>query len=95
MAAPTAGPLAQLALGRDGTYYVIAAGVANHAGPGEWKGWRFGNSSFIGIEAENSGRTDDIWPDVQMDSYARGVAALLRHIGKDEAVCIAHREWAP
>src|SRR5262245_62937115 len=27
-----AGPLAQLGLGRDGTFYVIAAGRANHAG---------------------------------------------------------------
>ena len=26
------GPLAQLGLGRDGTYYVIAAGRSNHAG---------------------------------------------------------------
>ena len=26
------GPLAQLGLGRDGTYFVIAAGRANHAG---------------------------------------------------------------
>ena len=28
------GPLAQLGLGRDGTYFVIAAGRANHAGKG-------------------------------------------------------------
>src|SRR5215470_2933119 len=32
------GPLAQLGLGRDGTYYVIAAGKCNHAGAGLWKG---------------------------------------------------------
>ena len=32
------GPLAQLGLGRDGTFYVIAAGVANHAGLGKWQG---------------------------------------------------------
>jgi peptidoglycan hydrolase-like protein with peptidoglycan-binding domain len=90
-----AGPLSQLGLGRDGTYYVIAAGVANHAGPGDWRGWRSGNSNFIGIEAENSGRTDDPWPEVQMDAYARGVAALLRRIGAPADMCIAHREWAP
>lgn len=90
-----AGPLSQLGLGRDGTYYVIAAGVANHAGPGEWKGWRFGNSSYIGIEAENSGSRSDPWPEVQMDAYVRGVAALLRRMGFDESACIAHREWAP
>ncbi len=28
------GPLAQLGLGRDGTFYVIAAGRCNHAGAG-------------------------------------------------------------
>src|SRR5438270_1768163 len=49
------GPLAQLGLGRDGTFYVVAAGRCNHAGKGEWKGVTTGNTSFIGIEAENSG----------------------------------------
>src|SRR6266516_587580 len=33
------GPLAQLGLGRDGTFYVIAAGRCNHVeGPGNWRG---------------------------------------------------------
>ena len=50
------GPLSQLGLGRDGTFYVIAAGRANHAGGGNWQGLTTGNSSFIGIEAENNGR---------------------------------------
>jgi hypothetical protein len=49
------GPLAQLGLGRDGTYYVIAAGKAQHAGKGTWQGVTTGNTSFIGIEAENRG----------------------------------------
>src|SRR5882724_1045564 len=46
------GPLAQLGLARDGTYFVIAAGKAIHAGPGVFKDFT-GNSRFIGIEAEN------------------------------------------
>ena len=46
------GPLAQLGLGRDGAYFVIAAGRAIHAGLGKFKGIVTGNSSFIGIEAE-------------------------------------------
>src|SRR5262249_4020644 len=44
------GPLAQLGLGRDGTYFVIAAGRANHAGKGNWKGILNGNTNLIGIE---------------------------------------------
>ncbi|MBO0885523.1 MAG: hypothetical protein J2P17_35355, partial [Mycobacterium sp.] len=33
------GPLANLVLEKDGTYRVIAAGVAWHAGAGSWPGW--------------------------------------------------------
>ncbi|WP_432787795.1 peptidoglycan recognition protein family protein [Novosphingobium rhizosphaerae] len=88
------GPLAQLGLGRDGTFYVIAAGRANHAGAGYWEGIKYGNSSFIGIEAENSGLANDPWPDIQMDAYHRGVAALLAHIGADAGKCCGHKEYA-
>src|ERR1700722_2989579 len=55
------GPLAQLGLGRDGTYYVIAAGRCNHAGAGLWKGVAAGNTHFLGVEAENTGLADDPW----------------------------------
>ena len=92
------GPLAQLGLGRDGTFYVIAAGRANHAGLGSWQGITTGNSSFIGIEAENTGLTSgphaDPWPDVQMDAYARGVAAILNRIGASTTMCCGHKEYA-
>ncbi|HEX8466440.1 MAG TPA: peptidoglycan-binding domain-containing protein [Allosphingosinicella sp.] len=88
------GPLSQLCLGRDGTYFVVAAGRANHAGPGRWEGITTGNSSFIGIEAENSGRIDDAWPEVQMDAYRRGVAAILRKIGAGSQMCCGHKEYA-
>ncbi|MBV9957318.1 MAG: peptidoglycan-binding protein, partial [Acidobacteria bacterium] len=37
------GPLAQLGLARDGTFFVIAAGRANHAGPGSFQGIVNGN----------------------------------------------------
>lgn len=89
------GPLAQLGLGRDGTFFVIAAGRANHAGAGSWKGITTGNSSFIGIEAENAGDGSDPWPAVQMDAYKRGVAAILKKIGADETMCCGHKEYAP
>lgn len=93
------GPLSQLGLGRDGTFYVIAAGRANHAGRGEWQGVTTGNSSFIGIEAENVGLKvghpdHEPWPAVQMDAYQRGVAAILKHLGLKALMACAHREYA-
>lgn len=88
------GPLAQLGLGRDGTFYVVAAGRANHAGGGNWQGVTTGNSSFIGIEAENAGLADDPWPAVQIDAYQRGVAAILEKIGAAAKMCCGHKEYA-
>ena len=87
------GPLAQLGLGRDGTFYVIAAGRANHAGAGSWAGITTGNTSFIGIEAENDG-TGEAWPAVQLDAYQRGVAATLRRLGAGADMCCGHKEYA-
>jgi peptidoglycan hydrolase-like protein with peptidoglycan-binding domain len=88
------GPLAQLGLGRDGTYYVVAAGRCNHAGAGAWQGITTGNSNFIGIEAENMGGGREPWPEVQMEAYARGVAAILARIGQDVRFCAGHKEYA-
>lgn len=98
------GPLAQLGLGRDGTFYIIAAGRCNHAGKGSWKGETNGNSSFIGIEAENAGGFKnpagpndppfDPWPTVQLDAYYRGVAAILSHVSATEEMCCGHKEYA-
>jgi len=87
------GPLAQLGLGRDGTFYVVAAGKANHAGKGLWEGVSMGNSQMIGIEGENDGR-GEAWPEVQMDAYARGVAAILRKVGSGANMCCGHKEYA-
>ncbi len=89
------GPLAQIGLGRDGTFYVIAAGKCNHAGNGIWQGLTNGNTNFIGIEAENTGLPDDLpWPAVQTDAYQRGVAAILLHIGRGPEYCAGHKEYA-
>jgi peptidoglycan hydrolase-like protein with peptidoglycan-binding domain len=81
-------------LGRDGTFYVIAAGRANHAGAGGWRGITTGNGSFIGIEAENTGKAPDSWPSRQLDAYCRGAAAILEHIGATEEMCCGHKEYA-
>lgn len=90
------GPLAQLGLGRDGTYYVIAAGLCQHAGPGTWQGISTGNTNLIGVEAENTGVANDSpWPAIQIDAYHRGVAAILKHLGLSANHCAGHKEWAP
>jgi Putative peptidoglycan-binding domain-containing protein len=89
------GPLAQLGLGRDGTFYVIAAGRCNHAGAGIWNEVTNGNSNFIGIEAENTGGANDFpWPAVQVDAYQRGVAAILKFVGQPAGACAGHKEYA-
>jgi hypothetical protein len=72
------GMLAQLGLGRNGTWYVIGAGVAWHAGvvdTADHDNWH-----AIGIEAEYH-PDQGPWPDVQQRSYERGCAALANHYG--------------
>ena len=89
------GPLAQLGLGRDGTYHLVAAGHCNHAGVGSWNGITAGNTHFIGIEAENTGRDNDLpWPPKQIEAYHHGVAAILRHLDLKPTDCAGHREYA-
>ena len=54
-----------------------------------------GNSNFIGIECENTGRSDDLpWPAVQMDALRRACAELLRHSGRSAPWCVGHKEFA-
>lgn len=89
------GPLSQLGLGRDGTFFVIAAGRCNHAGAGNWQGFTAGNTNFIGIEAENTGRANDSpWPGVQLEAYGRGVAAILKKVKANAIMCCGHKEYA-
>lgn len=87
------GPLCQLALGQDGIFYMIAAGLAYHAGAGSWQGITTGNSSAIGIEAENNGLGEP-WPPLQVDCFARGSAAMLKHLGQPPIMCAGHKEYA-
>lgn len=85
-----AGPLAQLGLGRNGLWYVIAAGVCWHAGA-VWETWQ-NNWHSIGIEAEATGT--DPWPVVQYDSYVAGVAVLRAHYGVPLSHVLGHKEIA-
>lgn len=86
------GPLAQLGLGRSGKVYVIASGRANHAGTGGWKGLS-GNSSVLGIEAEDSG--DSVWAPIQVAAYKRLCAVLARKMDIPVSNICGHKEWAP
>lgn len=91
-----AGPLANLGLARDGTWVVVAAGQAWHAGTGfvEWSGRDNGNSRLLGVEAESTGVADD-WTPAQRESYPRGTAALLTRLGLGPERVIGHKEWSP
>lgn len=87
------GPLAQLVLERDGTFYVVASGKANHAGRGGWMGLS-SNYQVMGIEPANNGQGED-WPQVQLDAYQRGTKAIIDKLGISEAWICGHKEWAP
>lgn len=90
------GPLCNLGLGRDGTWYFVAAGLAYHAGAGSYPGiGSNGNASLIGIEAEHPGTAGNPWPPAQIDSYRRGSAALAKAFGLSADRVIGHKEWAP
>lgn len=82
------GPLSQLGLDRQGRFWVVADGRANHNGYGEW-----GNDS-LGIEAFNDG-VGEAWPQVQVDAWQRGCGALVRHLGLDAAQIKGHKETDP
>lgn len=86
------GPLCNLYLARDGTCVVVAAGRANHAGVGGFRGL-VGNSAVYGIEAESGGDGD--WTPAQREAYPRLVAALLSGLARDASWAHGHHEWAP
>ncbi|MGJ3403278.1 peptidoglycan recognition protein family protein [Glutamicibacter sp. Je.9.36] len=86
------GPLCNVYLDRRGVAVIVAAGRANHAGYGYWKG-RTGNTYFFGVEAEAANADD--WTDEMRDSYPLLNAGLLDAINEDDAsyVC-GHSEYA-
>lgn len=88
-----AGPLCNVLLARNGDCYVVASGRANHAGTGGWRGLT-GNSSVLGIEAENNG-VGEPWPAQQVTAYIRLCAAMCDAGGFDASTVCYHREWAP
>jgi hypothetical protein len=94
------GPLCHLVLARDGTYFVIAAGKASHAGKGAYAPLKLknsGNAHMIGIEAENTGLTSgdnaEAWGEPIMNAYRLGVSAMLQHLKLDASHAIGHKEY--
>jgi hypothetical protein len=87
-----AGPLAHFFLARDGSVYVVAAGLSYHAGVSLKTAYT--NSHAVGIEAEAVGipGTAGDWPDVQMAAYARLAKALQVHYGLSNADVRGHKE---
>lgn len=87
------GPLCNLGFARDGSVYVVAAGVAWHAGVGSGHGFpaNMANYYAIGIEAESTGAGD--WTAAQLAAWPRLNNALGAHYGFSVARMIAHYEW--
>ena len=88
------GPLCNVLVGRDNTCYVVAAGRANHAGSGGWKGL-VGNSSVFGVERENVGTGAEPWRPDQTETAAKVHAALISAHGANPSLVCEHKEWAP
>ena len=84
------GPLAQLFLARDGTVYLVAAGISYHAGSVSSN--RYANSHAIGIEAEATGL--DSWPAHQIEEYAKLCKALCKEFGLSTSRVQGHKEVA-
>ena len=85
------GPLSQLFLARDGTVYLVAAGVSYHAG--RVVSNKYTNSHAIGIEAEATGTSS--WPAHQVNEYAKLCKALIKEFGLSTSRVVGHKEAAP
>lgn len=85
------GPIAQLYLGRDGVWHVVAAGLCHHVKTG-WSGpfKGLGNTRLMGIEPAHSETEDWANKPIQYQSYVHGTAALIKH--KNWPPPVGHKE---
>ncbi|AYN58251.1 endolysin [Arthrobacter phage Kepler] len=94
------GPLCQIVFGRDGTVYLTAAGLANHAGAGSAPGIPrdMGNYHLVGIEMESSGVAPWDWTLDQLRVAPHLGAALelelLQHLPAERRLQIGHLEYS-
>ncbi|QGZ16915.1 endolysin [Arthrobacter phage LittleTokyo] len=95
-----AGPLCNIVFGRNGTVYLTAAGLANHAGAGAWHNIPrdLGNYYLIGIEMESSGIAPWDWTADQLRVAPYLGAALEReylgHLPAELRLQIGHLEYS-
>ncbi|MEV0617553.1 N-acetylmuramoyl-L-alanine amidase [Nonomuraea sp. NPDC050404] len=82
------GPLSHIWLQHTGRIWVVAAGRCWHNAPSTSANHM--NSTSIGIEAENDGRT--AWPQVQLDSYHALCAELCREFDLPASRVRGHKE---
>lgn len=94
------GPLCQIVLGRNGTVFLTAAGVSNHAGRGVARNIpeNMGNHYLVGIEMESSGIAPWDWTADQLRVAPYLGAALeseyLAHLPEDLRLQIGHKEYS-
>ena len=94
------GPLCQIVFGRNGTVFLTAAGVSNHAGRGIAPNIpeNMGNHYLIGIEMESSGVAPFDWTDDQKRVAPYLGAALelgyLMHLPPELRLQIGHKEYS-
>jgi hypothetical protein len=75
-------PGAQLWVSRHGSWHVLAAGVAFHAGA--VLAGKPGNGNALGVETDHT--VGEAWPPAQIASVRKGTAAILRHLKVSPAV---------
>ncbi len=90
------GPFAHAWVATDGTWHLIAAGHAFHAGKG---GPYAGvpkdvmNTYSFGIEVDHTVREE--WPYVQLASLRKGTAVVLKRLGtKPDPYLLFHKTWS-
>lgn len=78
---------AQLWVDRRGTWHILAAGVAFHAG--KVRTGMPGNYQSLGVETDHT--IGEAWPAAQLSSLRKGTAAILARLGKDATGLHMHK----
>ncbi len=86
---PVPGPLCNVEFRRSAECRVIAAGRANHAGRGGYRGLSGGTNVF-GIEATSDGKS---WTSAQRRGYPILCVALAQKLGVSKEWIIRHANW--